>query len=194
MMKSCTPLFCQWLIEWSCQQLTWTFGLAAGEERKKKRREEKRKTISSVVPSLRPSPFLSRYPLPHISHTRTKQEKVQRLCGCSKDLYHDIKRGRRGEENVSWKGRRGYRLRGGNREGGEKVKEEMTYTWDNLCLYLSVHLHQHSLALCTTHLLALKGRKKQNTEGWKEDKKQKKRKKKITKQYKPKYHKREEVF
>ena len=102
MMKSCTPLLCQWLIEWLCRQLTWMDLLGC---RRREKREKRRKTISSVVPSL------SRYP-PHISLPEQSKGRYMRQYECSKDLHHDIKRGRRGDK------------RGG---GGEKVKEEMTH-------------------------------------------------------------------
>ena len=35
----------------------------------------------------------------------------------------------------------------------------MTYTCDDLCLYLSVHLRQQAIAMCITHLLILKEEK-----------------------------------
>ena len=65
----------------------------------------------------------------------------------------------------------------------------MTYTWDDLCLNLSVHLRRQSLALCIAHLLALKEEKTKSREA-----KGRYIKNKITKQYKTKYQEREEVY
>ena len=165
-MKSCTPL-CQWLIEWLCRQLTWMDLLGCRrrekrEERREKReqrtenrgqRREKREEKLLVVLAL---PSLA---IPLTSHIpeQSKRRYMQQY-ECSKDLHHDIKRGRRGDK------------RGG---GGEKVKEEMTHTWDDLCLYLSVHLRQQ--VTCAVHWSSTctQGRKNQSEERWKEDNKYK---------------------
>ena len=162
-LKSCTPLLCQWLIEWLCRQLTWMDLLGCRrrekrEERTEDREERKRKTISSVVPSL------SHYP-PHISHTRTKQEKVSRQYECSKDLHDDIKRGRRGEENENYNDRRGCKDSEEIREEERRWKRRW-HTLKTICISISACASGNkSLALCIAHLLALKEEKKKMKRG-----------------------------
>ena len=135
------------------------------EERREKR-EKRRKPISSVVPSL------SRYP-PHISLPEQSKGRYMRQYECSKDLHHDIKRGRRGDK----------------RGGGEKVKEEMTHlrrsgsvsqrappSTSHLRCALIIYLHSKEEK---TKSREAKGRYIKN---------------KITKKYKTKYQEREEVY
>ena len=127
-MKSCTPLLCQWLIEWLCRQLTWMDLLGCRRREKREERREKREEKLLVVLSL---PSLA---IPLTSHYQNKaREGICDSMNAPRTYTMILKEE---EEEI-------------REEEEERRWKRKWHTWDDLGLYLSVHLRQQ--VTCAVH-------------------------------------------